>query len=141
MLVVIVLLVVVDLEDAIWPVVAALDDDIDDRDDAVRGIKRRRIEACVLLQIVDDGWLPGGEGASLRRTHIGARHHVADHAVLPAITGDDEQVVLLGAVAAHFAERDTETFGAGPDCLGEDLRQIPLAQCEAAEPGDGGLLA
>ena len=141
MLVVIVPLVAADLEDAEWLVVASPDDDIDDRDDAVRGIKRRWIEARVRLQIADDGWVPGDEGASLRRRHIGARDHVADHTVLPAMDGDDEQVVLLGAVAPHFAERDIEAFGAGPGRFGEDLRRIPLAQREVAEAGDGGLLA
>ena len=140
-LVVIVLLVVVDLEDAVGLVVVALDDDVDDRDDAVRGIKRRRIETCVLLQIVDDRRLTGGEGATLRRTHIGARHHMTDHAVLPAMAGDDEQVVLLGTVTAHLAEGDAETFGADPDRFVQDFIQIPLTQREAAEPGDRGLLA
>ena len=140
-LVVVVLLVVVDLEDTVRLIVGALDDDVDDRDDAVRGVKRRRIETADLLQVVDDRRQAGGEGAPLRRAHIGARHHVADDALLPAITGDDEEVVLFGAVAADLAEGSVEAFGTDPDGFGEDLVQIALAKRETAKPGNRSLLA
>jgi len=66
---------------------------------------------------------------------------MTDDAVLPAIAGDDEKIVLLGAVLAHFAEGHIEAIGADPDSFGQDLRQIPLAEREAAKPGDGRLLA
>jgi hypothetical protein len=57
------------------------------------------------------------------------------------MAGDDEKIVLLGAVLAHFAEGHIEAIGADPDSFGQDLRQIALAEREAAEPGDGRLLA
>ena len=84
---------------------------------------------------------PGREGAPLRRTHIGARHHITDHPVLPAIAGDDEKIVLLGAVLAHFAEGHAEALGTDPRRFRQDLHQIALAKREAAKPGDGRLLA
>jgi hypothetical protein len=46
-----------------------------------------------------------------------------------------------GAVLAHLAEGHIEALGANPDSFGQDLRQIPLAQREAAKAGDGRLLA
>jgi hypothetical protein len=42
---------------------------------------------------------------------------------------------------AHFAEGHIEAIGADPDSFGQDLRQIPLAEREAAKLGDGRLLA
>ena len=104
-------------------------------------VKWRQVETGDVLHVIDDRWQAGGEGASLRRAHIGARHHVADHAILPAIAGDDQQIVLFGAVAADLAEGSIEAFGTDPDRLGENLVQIPLAKREAAESRDRGLLA
>jgi hypothetical protein len=65
---------------------------------------------------------------------------VADDAVLPAISGDDQKIVLFGSVSADLAEGNVEAFGAGPRGLGQNLHQVPFAECEAAEPGDGRLL-
>jgi hypothetical protein len=66
---------------------------------------------------------------------------VTDHTVIPAEAGDDQQVVLLWSEATNLAERHAEAFGAAADRLIENLRQIPFAEREAAEPGDRGLLA
>ena len=109
--------------------------------DAVRGVKRRRIETADLLQMVDDRWQAGGEGAPLRRAHVGARHHVANHAILQPIAGHDEQVVRFGAEAADLAEGSTEAFGTDPDGFGEDFIQIPLAKRKTAKSGNRRLLA
>ena len=59
-LVIIVLLVIVDLQYALWPFLA-FDDDDDDvggRDDAVLGVEGRRFKVIVLAQIVANRWLP-----------------------------------------------------------------------------------
>ncbi len=60
---------------------------------------------------------------------------------MPAIAGDDEEIVLFGAVAADLAEGNTEAFGTDPDRFGEDFIQIPFAKRETAESGDRSLLA
>ena len=57
------------------------------------------------------------------------------------MAGDDQQIVLFGAVAANLAEGSAEAFGADPDRFGEDLVQVPLTKRKAAESGDRRLLA
>ena len=66
---------------------------------------------------------------------------MTDDAILPAMTGDDQQIVFLSAIAANLAEGDVEALGADADGLTENLVQIPLAKREAAEPGNRRLLA
>jgi hypothetical protein len=61
---------------------------------------------------------------------------VADDARLPAISGFDEKIVLLGAVPAHFAERHVKARGADPRRFGQNRQQIALAKGEAAKSGD-----
>ena len=56
------------------------------------------------------------------------------------MAGDDQKVIFLGAVLAHLAEGDAESFGTDPRCLGQDFHQIALAKREAAKPCDRGLL-
>ena len=64
-LVVVVLHVAVDVEHTIRQIVA-FDDDVNRRDDAVRGIESRQLESVLLAQVIADRRLPGRKGASLR---------------------------------------------------------------------------
>ena len=52
---------------------------------------------------------------------------------MPADSGLDEKVVLLGAVSADLAKRNLQTFGANPGGFGQDFAQIGLTQGETAE--------
>jgi hypothetical protein len=65
-LVVIVLVVAVDLENPIRPVIAALDDDIDNGNHAMCGIKRRQIEIGIVFQVVTYRRFAGRKSAPLR---------------------------------------------------------------------------
>jgi hypothetical protein len=95
----------------------------------------------VLAQIVADRRLAAGERTPLRRTRIGARDGMTDDALLPAASGFDEKIVLLGAVWAHFGERHTQACGADLRRLGQNLQQVGLAKGKAAEAGNRRLLA
>src|SRR5713226_6720182 len=139
--VVIARLIGADLKYAVRLVIVILDDDVDDRDDAVRGIARRQSATIPVLQITHDRGFTGRERAPLWRSHIGARHGIADYLIPPAMAGDDDKIVVLGAVLPNLAEGHAEAVGAGPRRLGQDFRQIRHAECEAAEAGDGRLLA
>ncbi len=130
-----------DLKYAVRLVIVILDDDVDDRDDAMRGIERRQFATIPVLQITHDRRFTGREGAPLRRSHIGTRHDMADDRIPAAMAGDDDKIVLLGAILPNLAEGHAEAVGAGPRRLGQDFRQIRLAECEAAEAGDSRLLA
>src|SRR5713226_3394906 len=139
--VVIARLIGADLKYAVRLVIVILDDDVDDRDDAVRGIARRQSATIPVLQITHDRGFTGRERAPLWRSHIGARHGIADYLIPPAMAGDDDKIVRLGAILPNLAEGHAEAVGAGPRRLGQDFRQIRHAECEAAEAGDGRLLA
>src|SRR5216684_2926257 len=139
--VVIARLIGADLKYAVRLVIVILDDDVDDRDDAVRGIARRQSATIPVLQITHDRGFTGRERAPLWRSHIGARHDMADDLIPPAMAGDDDKIVRLGAILPNLAEGHTEAIGADPRRLGQDFRQIRHAECEAAEAGDGRLLA
>ena len=85
--------------------------------------------------------VPRGEGPSLRRTCIGARYHVTDHPVVPAIAGHDEKVVFFSPVSTHVAEGYAETLGTDPRRFRQNFQQIAFAEGEAAKAGNGSLLA
>src|ERR1700693_5131697 len=87
-----------DLKYAVRLVTVILDDDVDDRDDAVRGIERRLFATIPVLQITRDRGFAAREGARLRRSLIGARHGMADDLIPPAMAGDHDKVVRLGAI-------------------------------------------
>ena len=139
-LVVIMLLVVVDLQHAIGLVVAALDNDVDGRDDAVLGIECRQLEIVVIVQIVADRGLAGDEGTPLRRGDVGTRDDFANDTRMPAVSGLDQKVVLFGAVAAHLGKRHTETFRTDPRRFRQDFHHIALAKRKAAKVGNRRLL-
>src|SRR5450631_1404296 len=66
---------------------------------------------------------------------------MADDLIPPAMAGDDDEIIVLGAILPDLAEGHAEAIGAGACRLGQDFRQIRLAEREAAETGDGRLLA
>src|SRR3984893_4045216 len=84
-----------DLKYAVGLVTVILDDDVDDRDNTVRGIERRQFATIPVLQITRDRSFAGREGAPLRRSLIGARHGMADDLIPPAMAGDDDKLVVL----------------------------------------------
>jgi hypothetical protein len=110
-LIVIVLSVIVDLQHTIGRgVVLGVNDHVDGRDDAVRGVEARQLEIVVLAYIIADRWLPGDEPTALRRARIGAFDRT-DDSRLPTVSGFDEKVLLRGTVAAHLGERHAKAFG------------------------------
>jgi hypothetical protein len=113
-LIVIVPSVIVDLQDTIRRgVVLGMDDDVDGRDDAVRGVESRQLEIVVLAYIIADRWLPGDERTALWRAGIGVFDRT-DDSRLPAVSCFDEKVVLRGTVAAHLGEWHPRGFRRRP---------------------------
>src|SRR5450432_396367 len=103
-LIVIVLSVVVDLQHTIGRgIVLGVDDDVDGRDDTMRGVEARQLEIVVLAYIIADRWLPRDERTALWRAGIGVFDRT-DDSRLPAVSCFDEKVVLRGTVAAHLGE-------------------------------------
>ena len=117
------------------------DDNIDDRDDAVQGVKRRQLEILVFTQVLADRWLPGHEGSALRRVLVGKRDDLTDDALRPAAGGFNQKIVLIGAISAYVAERRTEDLGADPRGFIQDIHEVALAQRKATEARDRRLLA
>ena len=117
------------------------DDDAQPADHPVLEQQRRRGEARLRRQVVDDDRGVGAEGVAGRRRQVGADHRLPDIAVPPAETGPQEQRLAVGLQLEDFAEVDIEGGGDRPHRGVDQGVEIVLLQRPLPELGHHRLLA
>ena len=101
---------------------APCNEDIDRAPDPVVRQKLRRPEACLLLQVVGNHYLPGVKRITSRRFQIGSQRNMIDASGVPADARTDEKPFLVRHIFQHFGERRIQALGTE---FGGALQDLP----------------
>jgi hypothetical protein len=113
---------------------------IDRAPDPVVRQKLRRPEACLLLKVVGNHYLPGVKRITGRRFHIGSQRNMIDSPDVPADARSDEKPFFVRHIFQHLGERSIQALGAEFGGALQDLPDVAGLQRGSAEFAQQGLL-